>query len=29
VCGGPAVAQASVSQLQARIEWLRKRIGRH
>lgn len=28
VCGGPAVAQASVSQLQARIEWLRKRIGR-
>ncbi|MEY9953521.1 DEAD/DEAH box helicase [Leifsonia sp. EB34] len=28
VCGGPAVAQASVTQLQARIEWLRKRIGR-
>ncbi|ERK69899.1 helicase protein [Leifsonia aquatica ATCC 14665] len=29
VCGGPAVAQASVSQLQARIEYLRKRLGRH
>ncbi len=28
VCGGPAVAQASVSQLQARIEYLRKRLGR-
>lgn len=26
VCGGPAVAQASVSQLQARIEVLRKRV---
>ncbi|MGN6428302.1 MAG: DEAD/DEAH box helicase [Leifsonia sp.] len=28
VCGGPAVAQASVTQLQARIEFLRKRLGR-
>jgi superfamily II DNA or RNA helicase len=27
ICGGPAVSQASVAQLQARIEWLRKRIG--
>ena len=26
-CGGPAVAQASPEQLQARIEWLRKRIN--
>ncbi|WP_043994083.1 DEAD/DEAH box helicase [Leifsonia xyli] len=28
VCGGPAVAQASVTQLQARIDYLRKRLGR-
>ena len=28
VCGGPAVAQASVTQLQARIDFLRKRLGR-
>ena len=27
VCGGPAVAQASVTQLQARIELLRKRLS--
>ncbi|WP_460946624.1 DEAD/DEAH box helicase [Okibacterium endophyticum] len=27
VCGGPAVPQASVTQLQARIEYLRKRLG--
>ncbi|WP_235833258.1 DEAD/DEAH box helicase [Glaciibacter flavus] len=27
MCGGPAVAQASVTQLQARIELLRKRLG--
>ncbi|RXZ70725.1 DEAD/DEAH box helicase [Agromyces albus] len=27
VCGGPAVAQASVTQLQARIELLRRRLG--
>jgi hypothetical protein len=27
VCGGPAVAQASVTQLQARIDFLRKRLG--
>ncbi len=27
VCGGPAVAQASVTQLQARIDFLRRRIG--
>jgi superfamily II DNA or RNA helicase len=27
VCGGPAVAQASVTQLQARIDLLRKRLG--
>ena len=27
-CGGPAVAQASVSQLQSRIDFLRKRLGR-
>ncbi len=26
VCGGPAVAQATVAQLQARIEYLRKRM---
>ena len=26
VCGGPAVAQASVTQLQARIDYLRKGI---
>ncbi|KQM83451.1 DEAD/DEAH box helicase [Agromyces sp. Leaf222] len=28
VCGGPAVAQATVTQLQARIELLRRRLGR-
>ncbi|WP_210482007.1 DEAD/DEAH box helicase [Naasia sp. SYSU D00948] len=28
-CGGPAVAQASVTQLQSRIELLRKRMGGH
>jgi superfamily II DNA or RNA helicase len=27
VCGGPAVPQASVTQLQARIDYLRKRMG--
>jgi superfamily II DNA or RNA helicase len=27
VCGGPAVAQATVTQLQARIEFLRRRLG--
>ena len=27
LCGGPAVAQASVTQLQARIDLLRKRLG--
>ena len=27
VCGGPAVAQATVSQLQARIDFLRKRMN--
>ena len=27
VCGGPAVAQASVTQLQQRIELLRRRLG--
>ncbi|NLA66196.1 MAG: ATP-dependent helicase, partial [Leucobacter sp.] len=27
ICGGPAVAQASVTQLQQRIELLRKRLG--
>jgi hypothetical protein len=27
LCGGPAVAQASVAQLQARIDLLRQRIG--
>ncbi|MFK4729369.1 DEAD/DEAH box helicase [Agromyces mediolanus] len=27
VCGGPAVAQATVTQLQARIEFVRKRLG--
>ena len=29
VCGGPAVAQASVTQLQSRIEYLRKRMSSH
>ena len=29
VCGGPAVAQASVTQLQSRIDYLRKRLGGH
>ena len=29
ICGGPPVAQASVAQLQARIELLRKRIASH
>ncbi|MFC6355595.1 DEAD/DEAH box helicase [Luethyella okanaganae] len=29
LCGGPAVPQASVTQLQARIELLRKRLGSH
>ncbi|HEY5224857.1 MAG TPA: DEAD/DEAH box helicase [Microbacteriaceae bacterium] len=29
VCGGPAVAQASVTQLQSRIDLLRKRMGQH
>jgi superfamily II DNA or RNA helicase len=29
MCGGPAVAQASVTQLQSRIELLRKRMGSH
>lgn len=29
VCGGPAVAQASVTQLQARIQTVRKWIGTH
>ena len=29
VCGGPAVAQASVTQLQKRIELLRRRLGQH
>ena len=29
VCGGPAVAQASVTQLQQRIEYLRRRLGSH
>ncbi|MET4158105.1 DEAD/DEAH box helicase [Agromyces sp. PvR057] len=28
LCGGPAVAQATVTQLQARIELLRRRLGR-
>jgi len=28
ICGGPAVAQASVTQLQARIDLLRRRLGR-
>ena len=28
LCGGPAVAQASVTQLQARIDLLRRRLGR-
>jgi superfamily II DNA or RNA helicase len=27
MCGGPAVQQASVTQLQSRIEWLRKKMG--
>ncbi|MFC3276075.1 DEAD/DEAH box helicase [Agromyces mediolanus] len=27
ICGGPAVAQATVTQLQARIEFVRKRLG--
>ncbi|GAA1508873.1 superfamily II DNA or RNA helicase [Agromyces terreus] len=27
VCGGPAVAQATVTQLQSRIDYLRKRLG--
>lgn len=27
VCGGPAVAQATVTQLQARIDFLRRRLG--
>jgi superfamily II DNA or RNA helicase len=27
-CGGPAVAQASVTQLQSRIDYLRRRLGR-
>ncbi len=27
ICGGPEVARASVAQLQARIDWLRRRIG--
>jgi len=27
VCGGPEVARCSVTQLQARIDYLRKRIG--
>ncbi|GAA4375255.1 DEAD/DEAH box helicase [Agromyces bauzanensis] len=27
ICGGPPVAQATVTQLQARIEFLRKRLG--
>lgn len=27
MCGGPAVQQASVTQLQSRIEWLRKRMS--
>jgi superfamily II DNA or RNA helicase len=27
VCGGPAVQQASVTQLQSRIEWLRKKMS--
>ena len=27
-CGGPAVAQASVTQLQKRIDLLRRRLGR-
>lgn len=29
ICGGPAVAQASVTQLQSRIELLRKRMAGH
>lgn len=29
VCGGPPVAQASVTQLQQRIDYLRKRLGSH
>ncbi|MFF2369335.1 DEAD/DEAH box helicase [Agromyces sp. NPDC058110] len=29
VCGGPAVAQATVTQLQSRIELLRRRLGRN
>ncbi|WP_460518138.1 DEAD/DEAH box helicase [Humibacter antri] len=29
LCGGPAVAQASVTQLQERIDLLRKRLGHH
>jgi hypothetical protein len=28
LCGGPAVAQASVTQLQMRIDLLRRRLGR-
>ena len=27
ICGGPEVAQATVTQLQARIEFLRKRLS--
>ncbi|HEY0246711.1 MAG TPA: DEAD/DEAH box helicase [Gryllotalpicola sp.] len=27
VCGGPPVAKASMTQLEARIQWLRKRLG--
>ncbi|GGE89522.1 hypothetical protein GCM10011313_10340 [Mycetocola zhadangensis] len=27
ICGGPAVQQASVTQLQSRIEWLRKKMS--
>ncbi|MWB98438.1 DEAD/DEAH box helicase [Agromyces seonyuensis] len=29
ICGGPAVAQATVTQIQSRIDVLRKRLGRH
>lgn len=29
MCGGPAVAQASVTQLQQRIDYLRRRLGSH
>ncbi|PSL39556.1 superfamily II DNA or RNA helicase [Labedella gwakjiensis] len=29
VCGGPPVAQASVTQLQQRIDYLRRRLGSH